>query len=81
MNDINNIIEEKEKKIIYIDKNKEYENNSNKREILLLLYSKFELTKIANNILMKNINNKSQIDSEESVNNKDIQQMCVKRKK
>ena len=81
MNDIINLIEEKEKKIIYIDKDIESENNSNKREILLLLYSKFELTKIANNILMKNINNKSQIDSEESVNNKDIQQMCVKRKK
>jgi len=46
-----------------------------------LINSKFELIKIVNNILMKNKNNKYQIDNEESVNNKDIQQMCIKRKK
>ena len=86
MNDIINLIEEKEIKFIDINKEIESENNSNKREMLLikkneLINSKFELIKIVNNILMKNKNNKYQIDNEESVNNKDIQQICIKRKK
>ena len=38
------------------------------------------MTKIANNIIMENKNNKNQNDSEETVNNKEIQLNCFKRK-
>ena len=77
------ILQKKKNKNIAIYKEIESENNSIKREILLikneLLNSKFGLTKIANNILLKNNNNKTQIDSEENANNKDIQQKAKKR--